>query len=257
MTFAPNFGRILSPTFQPNSLEVAEGFLPTDIDGLIAWYDFSDADTLFTDAGVTKVENDGDAIYRVNDKSGNGYHANQATLSKRPLYKTGIQNGLSVGRADFGSGQFLTTETMYHGITTNDFVVFAIVNIAEVSLTGFSFYWGTRWYYLGMIGYKNTNWGVYANNNKPFGSALELNTPYLLETRRKSGTFSGTKNRTLESNTYNYTNSFVEGKFGLFNEYEGVYPTGMDMGELVFAKDVTDEEVLLIRDYLNNKWAIY
>lgn len=76
---------------------------PTDLASLVAWYDFSDADTLFTDAGSTKVSADAQLIYQANDKSGHSYHLAQATESSRPVYKTGIQNSLSIARfADTG-----------------------------------------------------------------------------------------------------------------------------------------------------------
>mgnify|MGYP007005598344 CR=1 FL=1 len=59
-----------------------------------AWYDVSDVATLFKDtAGTTPVTADGDAVARVNDKSGNGYNLLQATASKRPIYK--ISGGYS------------------------------------------------------------------------------------------------------------------------------------------------------------------
>lgn len=71
---------------------------PTDITGCNLWLDFSDADTLYVDAGTTKVSADAQAIYQVNDKSGVGNHVIQATQDFRPTYKTNIKNGLSVGR---------------------------------------------------------------------------------------------------------------------------------------------------------------
>ena len=71
---------------------------PTDITGCLLWYDFSDADTLFTDAGSTKVSSDGDAIYQVNDKSGNSNHGTETNSVYRPLYKTNIKNGKSIAR---------------------------------------------------------------------------------------------------------------------------------------------------------------
>ena len=74
-------------------------FSPADIAGLLAWYDFSDASTLFVDAGVTNVSSDGDLIQRASDKSGNGRFLSQTTSARRPLYKTNIQNGLSVGES--------------------------------------------------------------------------------------------------------------------------------------------------------------
>ena len=76
----------------------AAAFVPTDLASLTAWWDFSDATTLYTDAGSTLVSGDGDLIYQPNDKSGGGLHLTQATSGARPTYKTAIQNGLSVAR---------------------------------------------------------------------------------------------------------------------------------------------------------------
>lgn len=78
----------------------AASFVPTDVAGLAGWYDFSDATTLYTDAGTTLVSADGDLIHQANDKSGNGRHVIQATSGVRPAYKTAIQNGKSVSRYD-------------------------------------------------------------------------------------------------------------------------------------------------------------
>ena len=88
-------------------------FVPTDITGCKLWLDFSDADYLFTDAGTTKVSTDGDAIYQVNDKSGNGYHAVQLTAGYRPLYKLNMQNGLSIGYFDGSDDHMSLTMTKY------------------------------------------------------------------------------------------------------------------------------------------------
>jgi len=53
-----------------------------------AWYDPSDLSTMFTDAaGTTPVTGDGDPVGLILDKSGNGYHASQATSTARPLFQ--------------------------------------------------------------------------------------------------------------------------------------------------------------------------
>lgn len=52
------------------------------------FWDFSDRSKLFTDDGLTNITADGQAIYRADDKSGNGNHLRQATLGLRMLYKT-------------------------------------------------------------------------------------------------------------------------------------------------------------------------
>lgn len=54
-----------------------------------AVFDPSDLSTLWQDsARTTPVTADGDPVGCIDDKSGNGNHATQATASKRPLYKT-------------------------------------------------------------------------------------------------------------------------------------------------------------------------
>lgn len=53
-----------------------------------AFYDISDISTLWKDtAGTIQVTAHGDAVARVDDKSGNGNHLLQSTSSSRPLYQ--------------------------------------------------------------------------------------------------------------------------------------------------------------------------
>lgn len=84
----------------PSVAAVKVPFTPASLSNVLGWYDLSDETSLFTDAGVTPVSADGDRIYQVNDKSGNGKHLVQATLGLRPTLKRGIQNGRSIGRFD-------------------------------------------------------------------------------------------------------------------------------------------------------------
>lgn len=81
-------------------------FVPTNIASLKKWIDFSDITTLFIDSGkITPVSSDGDVIGAAEDKSGNGNDVTQGTTNKKPLYKTGIQNGLSISRWDVTNDQ--------------------------------------------------------------------------------------------------------------------------------------------------------
>lgn len=101
---------------------VAEGavtsFLPTDISGLLWWWDFSDANSLFQDdAGTIPVTTDGDPIGKVNDKSGNGKHLTQSTPTKKPTFKTNIVNGKSIARGDGGDVLAGTLSTNYDAKT--------------------------------------------------------------------------------------------------------------------------------------------
>jgi hypothetical protein len=68
----------------------AGGFDPTSLfSGTVGgWWDPSDLSTMFKDtAGTTPVTADGDAVARINDKSGNGNHLLQSTLGNRPIFK--------------------------------------------------------------------------------------------------------------------------------------------------------------------------
>lgn len=52
-----------------------------------AWYDPSDISTMFTDTAGTTPANVGDPVARINDKSGNGFHATQSTAAARPILR--------------------------------------------------------------------------------------------------------------------------------------------------------------------------
>ena len=72
----------------------------------LAWYDFTDATTMYTNAGSTNVSSDNDLIYRISNKSSASggdrltTYLQQTTSSKRPVYKTGGQNSLTYANFD-------------------------------------------------------------------------------------------------------------------------------------------------------------
>lgn len=95
-------------------------FSPSNLPGLVAWYDPSDLSTLFQDtAGTVPVTSNGDSVGLMRDKSGNGRHMVQSSLASRPLYETdgtyhrirfdGINDGFVATGFAWGSDQATTS----------------------------------------------------------------------------------------------------------------------------------------------------
>lgn len=109
---------ILGPGAQIDNLELSSSFfadlnrlnnltltLPGFIPTLMTWLDFGDVSTLFLDTARTTPASGavGETIAGVTDKSGRGYHAQQATTTSRPVTAAGA-NGIVLshdGVADF------------------------------------------------------------------------------------------------------------------------------------------------------------
>ncbi len=71
------------------------------------WYDMGDTTGMYqTNTTASAVTTDGQTIGRLESKGGapGNRHASQATAGRRPLYKTGIQNGRSAALYDGDSG---------------------------------------------------------------------------------------------------------------------------------------------------------
>ncbi len=263
MTFGSTFGRVFSPTFQPHSISGGK-FKPTDISGCKLWLDFADPDTMFTDDGSTKVSNDSDLIYRINDKSGNGNHATQTNSAYRPAYKQSIQNGNSAGYATPKNSKAMSHA--YPLGTATDFTVFIAANFAELfDYTGLI---GTGW--SGGITINNRADGVWeagtdvANRIGNYSGAV-ANSDFVLNLT-KNGSNSGNLRIQQNNNTPGFNtgktaknptantitvfgatpiSSVLDRMVGYFYEY------------IIYNYALSDSDRSKVQTYLNNKWAIY
>jgi hypothetical protein len=124
-----------SYTGQSSSVTPIAGNVVTAITGLQAWYDASDASTLFdATSGGSLVAADG-AVARWEDKSGNARHFTQSTSGNRPLRKTGIQNSLAVLRFD-GSNDFMSVPSstaIFKFLHDGDSTVFVVLKPGVVA----------------------------------------------------------------------------------------------------------------------------
>jgi hypothetical protein len=93
------------------------------IAGLQAWYDASDASTLYdATSGGSLVAADG-AVARWQDKSGNGRHATQDSQTLQPLRKAAVRAGRDVLRFD-GSNDSLRASNVFNA--TASYTVFFV-----------------------------------------------------------------------------------------------------------------------------------
>lgn len=108
-------------------------FSPTDLSGIKGWYDFSNVSSLYqTDDTSTPVTADGQDVGYVTDLSGNSNHITQSNAAARFVYKTGIQNGLSVIRAAADAVLRKTTTTFSQPV----WHALALINPASGEVVG-------------------------------------------------------------------------------------------------------------------------
>jgi len=243
MTFNSTFGRVLSPTFQPNSQAAAavNTWKPTDLSGCLLWWDFSDSSKLFTDAGTTQVSNDGDLIYQINDKSGNNNHGVQSTDTLRPAYKTNIQNGKSLARYNKDylvfSSRLTTIRSVYWVFKCTDGLWFVL---GDASTYNWHCSSGSP-YYMAHSSFSSSYWrnGV----NRINGSEITITS-------------------TIKPSSMSVMSSVCTGNMIAGNFSKDRTQTGReaiaDLAELIIYSTAHDSSTTsTVETYLNNKWAIY
>jgi hypothetical protein len=225
----------------------AGGFDPTQIAGLRLWLDFSDIATLFQDAARTvPVAADGDVIGGVTDKSGQARHAVQSNGGLVPTYAT---SNFSAGAARNVGGKFLVHPTF----SLSSFTLFFVMKFA--ALSNYS-----RWInssgnsdYIrhGIAGSVEIQTGLAGAQEIP--KAISSNSSYIMSVA-------------YNFNLYLYLNSgnnlagaaTETGDMTFLNFFGDFQNQPLDIAEyLVYSDLLSDENRVLVRDYLNAKWAIY
>lgn len=237
---------------------------PMEIPGLVNWFDFSDQKYLYTDAGSTLVSNDGDVIGRVADKSGNNNHANQTTADSKPLYKTGIKNGLSVARFD-GTDDYFVAPNQVEGNNWSMFVVFKGSDSAGIFISGRN-----------DVTFSGSNYGVgFAIYQSKYclGAMAGLASVKLMINNLSYTNWNVANCNLTSYDNSIYVNNVIIGKSnGVPAPYTGYvpaigryigagaafgHPLNGDIGEiLLYVPSVNDISKKLINNYLARKWAI-
>lgn len=244
----------LSVSGRGRSINIGSPWTPASIAGLQLWLDASQIVGL----------NDGDAVATWSDLSGNGNHATQATVSKRPTYQTNEQNGLPVVLGD-GVDDFLECASTV--FPTTDFTIYAVLN--NVSGTGANYrafgsadVGGVNGFCLISFTASAQDYLVLRNGSAGTDIALtgtfSANTPYIYRF-----TVGGAASEIFVNNTSRGTSSRVLlGTSGVpFQVFS--YGPGIQCGNIKFCELIgytgvhTAGQQALVEAYLNAKWAAY
>lgn len=127
-----HFGAFSAPTVK--AAVSSPHFDPTLIPNLLAW--FRADSSAFTDTARTiAVANDGDVVGGWADLSGNANHAQQGTGSLKPLWKTGIQNGLPGVKFD-GTDDYIFADAVAVALSGADIPYSIVFACRPVSIAG-------------------------------------------------------------------------------------------------------------------------
>lgn len=231
---------------------VKKVFTPLDIVDLQLWLDGSDITTLYTDSAMTTpVTSDDDVVGAWKDKSGNGYHATQTVTANKPLYKTTVQNGLSIIRFD-GNDRL----TLGGGLPVSQTVAAVYRRTAAGDYRHQAFGGSQAWGYPA-----TTNWIAYNNwllaggwrSGSAWNNLLWHISVWVLTTANAKVYLDSALDLT-------YTNTLVLGNVQAIGSYRSAgtnYLYG-DIAELiVYETELSTEDRQSVETYLNNKWSIY
>jgi hypothetical protein len=226
---------------------------------LQAWYDASDASTLFdATSGGSLVAADG-GVARWQDKSGNGWHATQSTSGNRPLRKAAVQNGKDCLRFD-GSSSFFSLNPITIPASYSAFFVFSrpsqgthsiiIGNTAE--LTADNRY--LAWWFTDNVVYSKSN-----ANFSTHGTASTTTGAFLVSDIRNGTTSIATRRNGLSLATVTTGNAISNATTGTFDSVgrnQSAYITG-DICEIILYNTVlSDADRAGVETYLITKWGI-
>lgn len=233
---------------------------PASISGLKLWIDFSDADTLFKDAGSTKVSSDGDAIYQANDKSGNSNNMIRGKSDDLPKYKTNVKNSLSASLFDGYQDYFSVS---YNLACTAETIIAVFLYSPTCPAFGRVFTQVTS----GGSETSGTHYiPIYKSNANEFASYIggvrsahntNADTWYIYQSIHTGTSLTNYLNETAGSAySHNLNATWAQQLIGS-NPNPGNYFGGYIGEVLCYNSALSGNDLTNIRTYLNSKWNIY
>lgn len=224
-------------------------FNPTVVSGLHSWLDANDSSSVLNSISPDVSATDGQTVRRVNDRSGGGFHWNQATGVNQPLYQTGEVNGRPVLEFD-ETNDSLVSQLFATGNTITVFLVYqssdtSMVPISDLANAG----------RLLLVATQSSTDTVISSNSGTV--TLEINNaPATINNRGAVYTaLNGTKIAKIDANNI----SAWDRSAGNFRQsgYGGSLNWSHKLCEkIVFNGTVSDSDDTLICTYLSQKWGI-
>lgn len=218
------------------------------------WFDFSDATTLFTDAGrTTPVSSAGDAVWGLTDKGGSENHGTPSSTVK-PIYYPSVKNGRSV--LQFVNSNVVTPSlASFPSKRGAIFVVykprFSTAAFLAATFNGFAPHWALYSALSG--GTKN----LYYDGTQRTSAEYDVADTWYLKVFWRDGDTTAKHRR----NKVAVDSLTVGNSQPVANPlYVGNSTVGSGMGKLIgeflLFDDMTQAHMLAWEDYLYNKWDI-
>ena len=223
-------------------------FSPLSISGLKLWLDASQISGL----------NDGDALTTWSDSSGLGNDATQAAGTKKPLYKTAIQNGLPVVRFD-GVDDVLKTP-IFDQFTAKRGTIFVVSKSAHTT----SYRIGLNTYTGAGIGFQfiYTKSGTaykWFSNPGDFASLVYDPSVFDLQTINRTGdtAMAFRRNGALET-TWAITNNQPAARVLEVGAWDGSSHLPGDIAlVLMYNSSLSSGDVGLVESWINARYLLY
>jgi len=223
----------------------ASAFSPLSIAGLQLW--------LKADAITGLV--DSDPVTTWSDSSGNGNDATQATASRKPTYKTAIQNGKPVVRVD-GVDDWMDVSSL--SIAGGSYSVFCVFSSSDVvgkylldSSTG-RFVFRPVGDIAGGIGWYDEGWKFVSDSFTP---AFQILTWVL-----RAGELGEVFRNDVSLGTATYAQAGIGGVTRIMASSDALSTSHLtaDIAEiLLYNSALSTANRQSVENYLNSKWAIY
>lgn len=216
------------------------------------WYDFSDANTIFVDDGVTKVSTDGELIYRINNKGTANNWFVQSNVSNQLTYKTNQYNGKSAGVSTGGRSM-----GSYSGIQIVSGIFTAIVVFRISALTCYLFGQYGYTQHLYVAANVQMRWDSAANTTSGAVPTSQANIAVTVYNQANSEFYlnGGTDKQVNNPGSRGWNSNFE--LFG--NGYGSLKPaSGSAICEFILMPGVviSGANRILLQNYLSQKWGI-